>query len=68
MANKNKGKKKKELVISLNTMWEMVQEFLKKSDRDMAERDYEKVAVEALDFLSELSDIIERQFWSDSDN
>lgn len=44
------------------------QEFLEKSDSDMEERDYEKVAVEALDFLSELSDIISRQFWCDLDN
>ena len=63
-----KGKKKKELMVALSIMGEMIQEFLEKSDSYMEERDYEKVAVGALDFLSELSDMIERQFWSDLDN
>lgn len=65
----NKSKKKKELMEALSIMSEMIQEFLEKSDSDMEERDYEKVAVESLDFLSEeLLQIINRQFWCDLDN
>jgi len=63
-----KGKKKKELISTIGTIGTMVQEFLEKSDQYMEERDYEKVAVEALDFLSELSDIVSRHFWCDLDN
>lgn len=65
----NKSKKKKELMEALSIMSEMIQDFLEKADSDMEERDYEKVAVESLDFLSEeLLQIIERQFWCDLDN
>lgn len=65
----NKTKKKKELMEALRIMGEEIREFLEKADEDMEERDYEKVAVESLDFLSEeLLTMIERQFWSDLDN
>lgn len=65
----NKSKKKKELMEALSIMSEMIREFLEEADKDMEERDYEKVAVESLDFLSEeLLTMIERQFWCDLDN
>jgi DNA topoisomerase VI subunit B len=68
MGKKSK-KKKEQLMEVLRTVATMIGDFLEKADSDMEERDYEKVAVESIDFLEEeLLTIIERQFWSDLDN
>jgi hypothetical protein len=55
-------KKKKELIGVLLGIKEMAEDFLETFDKDMKNRDYEKVAVEAIEVLEDINEMIVKQF------